>query len=101
MMYERMDSTEAAVRAYERFLASDRGFNLLEEEVPIRLRLAELYQDLGDPDRAIENLGRVVTLWAGADPDLQPYVRQAQADLDRLLDLKAREPATVPATSRP
>jgi tetratricopeptide (TPR) repeat protein len=101
MMYERMDSTEAAVRAYERFLASDRGFNLLEEEVPIRLRLAELYQDLGNLDRAIENLGRVVTLWAGADPDLQPYVRQAQADLDRLLDLKAREPATVPTTSRP
>ncbi len=98
-MYERLDSLAAAAEAFERNLSDDRGFNVNEEEAPVRMRLGALYQDLGEYDRAIENYSRAIDLWAGADPDLQVYVRRAQSELDRLLDMQAREPSSVPAAS--
>jgi hypothetical protein len=38
----------------------------------------------GDPDRAVEWYGRFVDLWSGADPELQPVVRDVQARIQRL-----------------
>lgn len=101
MMYERMDSLAAAAAAFERSLSFDRGFDIIEQEAPVRLHLAALYQDLGEPDRAIENYSRAIDLWTNADPDLQVYVRRAQSEFDRLLDMQAREPSTVPSAPGP
>ena len=94
-MYDRMDSTDAAIRSYERILADDRGFGITEEAAPIRLRLGDLYDRSGNLDKAIENYSRFVELWKNADPDLQRHVSFARQEIDRLLSLKAREPGTT------
>jgi eukaryotic-like serine/threonine-protein kinase len=41
-------------------------------------RLAPLYEELGDADRAAHYYRRVVELWGGADEELQPVVRYAR-----------------------
>jgi hypothetical protein len=41
-------------------------------------RLAPLYEELGDPDRAVRYYRRVADLWADADEELQPVVRHAR-----------------------
>jgi tetratricopeptide (TPR) repeat protein len=47
-------------------------------------RLGELYEARGDRDRAVAWYGRFVDLWAGADPALQPVVRDVRARIQRL-----------------
>jgi len=47
-------------------------------------RLGELHEARGDRDRAVEWYARFADLWSGADPDLQPAVRDVQARIQRL-----------------
>jgi serine/threonine-protein kinase len=47
-------------------------------------RLGELYEQRGEPDRAAEYYGRLVELWAQADPALQPQVGEVRAALTRI-----------------
>jgi tetratricopeptide (TPR) repeat protein len=47
-------------------------------------RLGELREARGDRDQAVEWYARFVDLWAGADPALQPIVRDVQARIQRL-----------------
>jgi tetratricopeptide (TPR) repeat protein len=53
-------------------------------------RLGELHESRGDRDKAVEWYGKLVDLWAGADPDLQPVVRDVQARIQRLVAEPAR-----------
>jgi hypothetical protein len=46
-----------------------------------RARLAERLQDKAT---AIQNYQRVLDTWRHADPELRPYLQEAQAGLDRL-----------------
>jgi len=48
-------------------------------------RLAGLYDDAGDLDRAAKYYARFVELWSDADDELQPRVRAAQARLEEIL----------------
>jgi len=52
-------------------------------------RLGELYEARGDRERAREYYGRFVDLWKGADPELQPQVR----DIKRRIGELTREPS--------
>jgi tetratricopeptide (TPR) repeat protein len=48
------------------------------------LRLAQIYESMGEPARATEQYARFVAMWRDADPELQPVVEEAQAALRRL-----------------
>lgn len=49
-----------------------------------QLRSGEVYQRLGDRERATFHYGRFVRLWDGCDPELRPLVAQAGLALARL-----------------
>ncbi len=53
---------------------------------PSHLRRAEIYEEMGDSDRAALHYREFVALWANADPEYQPLVEEATARLLRLRD---------------
>ncbi len=53
-------------------------------------RLGELYEAKGDRAKAAANYAKFVSLWADADPELQPTVVEVRKRLARLRDSKAR-----------
>jgi len=53
-------------------------------------RLGELYEARGNRAKAIEWYGRFADLWNGADPALQPVVRDVRSRIQRLAGEPAR-----------
>jgi hypothetical protein len=51
---------------------------------PAHLRTAQIYQRLGNSERARFHYRRFLSLWSGADAELQPLVTQAREALARL-----------------
>jgi tetratricopeptide (TPR) repeat protein len=47
-------------------------------------RLGELYETRGDKERALQWYGKYVDTWRGADPDLQPKVKEIQKRVGEL-----------------
>lgn len=47
------------------------------------LRLGKVYEELGDGAQAPEHYQGLLTLWKGADPELEPFLEQARAGLAR------------------
>lgn len=70
----------AALGWYESFPA---GYDLAWL-APAHLRQGQIYERLGNVERARFHYQRVVTLWSSADPELQPLVAQARTALSRL-----------------
>ena len=68
---------------FERPLGADATFLALALR-----RLAELYDNKGDAQKALSYYARFVELWKNADPDLQPQVRKARA---RMAELQRRQ----------
>ncbi|MFB3133929.1 MAG: tol-pal system YbgF family protein, partial [Rhodothermales bacterium] len=62
---------------------------------PSYLRRAQIYEQLGDEERAVDFYTRFIELWKECDPELQPQVEAAQERLDRLLDGAVREPGDI------
>ncbi len=58
---------------------------------PSYLRRAEIYEELGAGDRALDFYTRAIDLWANADPELQPFVEQARGGREHVLDALATE----------
>jgi eukaryotic-like serine/threonine-protein kinase len=58
------------------------------DHIPLKLwaaqRLAPLYEELGDPDRALHHYRRLIELWADGDPEVQPVVRHARDRIQAL-----------------
>jgi len=86
-VYERLVAARLLVarsRLGEAFAVLDRGFPY-PYATPLRglwaVEHARLASRLGKPDKARESYDYVVQLWRTADPDLQPYVREARAAL--------------------
>jgi serine/threonine-protein kinase len=73
-LYAEVDSLEAAVRHYR----SDWTDPL------VRLKLARVYERLGEKDKARDAYLYFVESWANADPQLQPIVERAKQDIVRL-----------------
>ena len=65
-----------------------------DRRVPFVLDRARLAERLGDRATAVKYYQFVVQAWLHADPELQPYVAEAHAALERL----GREPRVI--TSR-
>jgi hypothetical protein len=73
-LYAETDSLEDAVRHYR----SDWTDPL------VRLKLARVYERMGEKDRARDAYLYFVESWADADPELQPIVERAKQDIVRL-----------------
>ncbi|CAN5760199.1 hypothetical protein BH23GEM3_BH23GEM3_00410 [soil metagenome] len=85
--YDAMGDADRAIAEYKRgeeMPDVNVDDHLLEYPRSLR-RLAELYDARGDSQEATVYYSRFVELWQGADPELQPWVRTAQARLRTLL----------------
>ena len=51
---------------------------------PAYLRRAQIYEALGDEEKAVDFYKRFIDLWRDADPEFQPLVIEARASLDAL-----------------
>jgi tetratricopeptide (TPR) repeat protein len=65
------------------------GFNIVGAYdqtflAPARLRLADIYERLGDPERAASHYRRFLQRWKDCDPELQPRVEGARRALAAL-----------------
>ncbi len=73
---------EEAAEEWERFLAWEDLVHGIEFQAMRHLwvlqRIGPLYEELGDTARALTHYRRLVELWAEADPELQPRVRDAR-----------------------
>lgn len=81
MIWDRSGDVDSAVQYYERFL-SNHDINRVYTDAAflpiILLRLGELYEEKGAPEKALDYYGRFVELWKEADPELAPRVTEVR-----------------------
>jgi tetratricopeptide (TPR) repeat protein len=87
--FDAANMPDSAIVMYERYLATPHWQRALLGADPPRLasmheRLGQLYEAKGDALKASEHYQKFVTLWAGADPELQPRVVAARERVKRL-----------------
>jgi tetratricopeptide (TPR) repeat protein/tRNA A-37 threonylcarbamoyl transferase component Bud32 len=86
--YEAAGQLDSAVAVYERYLSTPWLFRANQDNVnlvPVLRRVAAVHEQLGNRDKTIENLNRIIELWKGADPELQPIVEEARTRIAELL----------------
>jgi tetratricopeptide (TPR) repeat protein len=101
--YDRAQRPDSAAAHYEQFLATPL-FNpgsgspggspwavrmgmswwTFINEAWVHERLGELYQEMGDREKAVRHYSRFAELWKDADPELQPRVATARARIAQL-----------------
>jgi eukaryotic-like serine/threonine-protein kinase len=90
--------SDSAAMYFERYLATATWFRGEDFELdPLRLpvireRLGQLYESMGNTDKAVENYRAFIELWKNADPDLQPRVADARKRLARLTPVEKPRP---------
>jgi tetratricopeptide (TPR) repeat protein len=88
--YDAARKPDSAIASFERYLSTPYYFRLIDITldpitVPaIRERLGQLYETVGNAEKAVENYRAFIELWKNADPELQPRVADARKRLARL-----------------
>jgi tetratricopeptide (TPR) repeat protein len=86
--YELAGKQDSALAMYERVASAPRELFATEDLswtlAPTYRRLGELYEERGEREKALEAYGKFTTLWAQADPSLQPQVREVKARMAKL-----------------
>jgi tetratricopeptide (TPR) repeat protein len=77
---------DSAAAYYEKFVTTPDPIPIEDSRwrAPTHRWLGEHYEAKGDARRAIEHYGRFLELWAEADSELQPQVREVRSRLERL-----------------
>jgi tRNA A-37 threonylcarbamoyl transferase component Bud32/tetratricopeptide (TPR) repeat protein/TolB-like protein len=77
---------DSAIAYYGKYLGSNDAVAWEDARwrAPAHRWLGELYEAKGDAPRAIEQYNRFVELWAKADAELQPQVKEVRGRLERL-----------------
>jgi tetratricopeptide (TPR) repeat protein len=80
---------DSAVVMFERYLSTPYWLKTDAEMDPVRLpaiheRLGQLYESMGNTEKAIDHYRAFIELWKNADAELQPRVADARARLARL-----------------
>jgi tetratricopeptide (TPR) repeat protein len=95
LAYEAAGQPDSAVAAHRRYVEtpfSDRflPYTYRQGQLlgPEYERLAELYDEQGDLENAVRFYAAFVDLWEGADEELQPRVRAAQARLQQIVETR-------------
>lgn len=85
---EAAGDVDAAILAYERYLASpffDAGNPVLHFfATNVHERLGPLYEEAGEPEKAVEHYRRFAELWRNADAELMPRVVYARSRVEAL-----------------
>jgi len=84
---ERAGRSDSALAVYERAATSVEVLGVWVEASalgPTLERLAALYEERDDANKAIDYASRLVDLWKDSDPELQPLVREARERIARL-----------------
>ena len=93
--FDQAQIPDSAIANLERYLAAPSWYRpKLEGDglylAPAYKRLGELYEAKGDRATAASYYSKFVDLWSGADPELQPRVRDVRTRLVRLTDAERR-----------
>jgi tetratricopeptide (TPR) repeat protein len=88
---------DSAAFYFERYLATPFWNKWSLDMDPLRLpvireRLGQLYESMGNTDKALENYRAFAELWKNADPDLQPRVADARKRIARLTPVEKPRP---------
>ena len=80
---------DSAAVMFERYLSTPYWLKTDAEMDPVRLpaiheRLGQLYESMGNTEKAVEHYRAFIELWKNADPELQPRVADARKRLARL-----------------
>ena len=85
--YDLAGKPDSAIAVFERYLQTRHRTRIRTDALflgPSLKRLGELYEARGDREKAARNYAQFVELWKGADPELQPSVKDVQIRLARL-----------------
>ncbi|MDQ4079430.1 MAG: tetratricopeptide repeat protein, partial [Gemmatimonadota bacterium] len=89
-VYARLGDLRRAVRLYEAFDPEDFGVGGVDPRWPFFARSflarGQLYEQLGERQKAIAAYERFIELWKDASPELQEQLREARSGLARLRD---------------
>jgi tetratricopeptide (TPR) repeat protein len=95
LAYEALGQRDSTIAAFTRYVEtpfSDRflvySYPLGQALAPTHERLGELHDEAGNQNAAAQHYARFVELWAGADEELQPRVRAAQARVDSIVSAR-------------
>ena len=85
--------TDSAIVHYERIVSDEYPFRVIEWVdalfTPLSYRrLGALYESKKDYAKAATNYQKFVTLWANAEPDVQPLVEEARLRLRRMANVE-------------
>ena len=88
---------DSAAVMFERYLSTPYWSKTDAEMDPVRLpaiheRLGQLYESMGNTEKAIEHFRAFIALWKNADPELQPRVADARTRLARLTPVEKPRP---------
>ena len=92
-VYARAGQPDSAIYWYEKYLDSPlyARYNAEGGSKPLMLkRMGELYQSLGNAEKAAVKYREFLALWDKADPRLQPKVADVRHRLSRLADIERR-----------
>jgi tetratricopeptide (TPR) repeat protein len=89
--------SDSAAMMFERYLSTPYWLKALPQFDPvivpaIRERLGQLYESMGNTDKAVENYRAFIDLWKNADPELQPRVAEARRRLVKLTPVEKPRP---------
>ncbi len=87
--YDLAGQPDSAVAVYDRFLGElvvgEDELHAASRYLPsVYERLGALYEQRGDPAKAVYSYGKLVELWLDADPELQPRVDAARRAIEAL-----------------
>jgi tetratricopeptide (TPR) repeat protein len=88
--FEAAGQRDSAAIMYERYLSTPAWFKLLEVKLdplsrpPAYEHLGQLYEAMGNPQKAAATYRQFIELWKNADPELQPRVAEARRRLAKL-----------------
>jgi len=86
--YDAAGEPDSALAAYEQYINTPIFFRMFIDPTNLAssyYRAAELHEEKGDFDRAVDYYSRFTELWKDADPELQPRVQAAQARINALM----------------
>jgi eukaryotic-like serine/threonine-protein kinase len=88
LAHDAAGNTDSVRTYWEAYLNSKWGIPNIESfgRAAAYRRLGEIYEAQGDREKALENYNAFVNLWADADPELQPQVRDVRARIAKLVD---------------
>jgi len=95
--FDAAGKSDSAVVMFERYLSTPYWLKIDADMDPVRLpavheRLGQLYESMGNTDKAVQHYRAFIELWKNADADLQPRVADARKRLARLTPVEKPRP---------